>query len=46
MRYHYKVSIPSGWRYGFATVEEATRYAGRVFARTGVIAAVVAYTPR
>lgn len=42
----YKVSIPSGWCYGFATVEAATWYAGQVFARTGVIAAVVAYRPR
>lgn len=43
----YKASRPGGrWKMGFATEDAARAYADRYAARTGVIAAVEAYTVR
>jgi hypothetical protein len=43
----YKVALTGGrWKYGFDTVEAASAYAGRIFDRRGVIAAVESYRPK
>lgn len=40
----FKVALTGGrWKYGFTTLKEASTYAGEIFRRTGVIAAIEPY---